>query len=170
MAPDRFVYGGWGSKMGLIFPIAKVLDYATDQETLTKHDNPFAQVVLAHLQAMETRRDPLQRRQGKVQLVKGLYEHGWKAEDVRQLFRLIDWLMDLPEELQEGFREELYRYEEEKTMPYVTSVERLAVRETLLEMIEVGLQGKFGQAGLELLPKIRARRITPSSVRWRKRS
>jgi hypothetical protein len=158
--PGRFVYGGWGSRMGLIFPIAKVLNYATDQEALTKHDNPFAQVVLAHLKAMETRRDPLQRRQWKIQLVKGLYEHGWQAEDVRQLFRVIDWLMDLPKELQEGFREELYRYEEEKTMPYVTSVERLAKkegrRESLLEVIEIGLQGKFGQAGLELLPQIRA--------------
>jgi hypothetical protein len=37
----------------------------------------------------------------------------------------------------------LYRYEEEKTMPYVTSVERLAkkegARESLLEVIELGL-------------------------------
>jgi hypothetical protein len=39
-------------------------------------------------------------------------------------------------------------------------VERLAkeegVREGLLEAIEVVLEGKFGQAGLELLPMIRA--------------
>ncbi len=166
--PDRFVYGGWGSKMGLIFPVAKILDYAEKQEELTKHTNPFAQVVLAHLKALETRRDPARRRQWKTQLVKGLYERGWKAEDVRQLFRLIDWLMDLPHELQEGFREELHRYEEEKRMPYVTSVERLAkeegrqegrqegVRDSLLKVIKTGLQGKFGRAGLKLLPKIRA--------------
>ncbi len=65
--------------------------------------------------------------------------------------------MDLPHELQEGFREELHRYEEEKRMPYVTSVERLAKEEgRLLEVIEAGLQGKFGRAGLKLLPKIRA--------------
>jgi hypothetical protein len=54
----------------------------------------------------------------------------------------------------------LHRYEEEKRMPYVTSVERLAKeegrKEELLEVIEAGLQGKFGRAGLKLLPKIRA--------------
>ena len=166
--PHRFSYGGWGSKMELTFPVAKLLDYADQQEALAQHTNPLAHVVLAHLKALETRRDPVQRRQWKIQLVKGLYEHGWSAEDVRQLFRLIDWLMDLPQELQEGFREELHRYEEEKTMPYVSSVERLAkeegrqegrqegVREGLLKAIEVGLKRRFGRAGLKLLPKLRA--------------
>jgi hypothetical protein len=76
----------------------------------------------------------------------------------------MDWLLDLPKELQEGFRDELYRYEEEKRMPYLSSVERLAkeegrkegVREGLLKAIEARLRGKFGRAGLKLLPKIRA--------------
>jgi hypothetical protein len=58
--------------------------------------NPFAKVVLAHLKALETRSDPGERRAWKFRLVRGLYERGFKAEDVRQLFRLIDWLMDLP--------------------------------------------------------------------------
>jgi flagellar biosynthesis/type III secretory pathway protein FliH len=48
---------------------------------------------------------------------------------VRQLFRVIDWLMALPPEMQEQFREELHTYEKEKQMPYVTSVERLAKEE-----------------------------------------
>ena len=33
----------------------------------------------------------------KIQLIKGLYERGWAADEVRRLFRVIDWMMDLPE-------------------------------------------------------------------------
>lgn len=62
------------------------------------------------------------------QMVKCLYDRGWSAEDVRQLFRVIDWLLDLPEELQKGFEEDLFSWEEEKRMPYITSVERSGIK------------------------------------------
>jgi hypothetical protein len=78
---------------------------------LTASDNPVAQVVLAHLEAQATRSAPEGRRDSKVRLVKGLYDRGWSAVDVRQLFRLIDWLMELPAELQDGFRQELHKFE-----------------------------------------------------------
>jgi len=47
-----------------------------------------------------TQGEPEDRRASKVRLVNGLYDRGWSADDVRQLFRLIDWLMELPAELQ----------------------------------------------------------------------
>ena len=53
-------------------------------------------VVLAHLKTLETRRSPADRYAWKLRLVKGLYQRGMDAEDVRQLFRFIDWIMDLP--------------------------------------------------------------------------
>jgi hypothetical protein len=46
-------------------------------------------VVLAYLRALETRQDPDSRGRYKIHLVKGLYQRGWSAEDVRQLFRVI---------------------------------------------------------------------------------
>jgi hypothetical protein len=64
----------------------------------------------------------------------------------------------------------LHRYKEEKRMPYLSSVERLAkeegrqegrqevLREILLNLIKAGLQGEFGRAGLKLLPKLRTRK------------
>ncbi|MBI4861547.1 MAG: hypothetical protein HY815_14990, partial [Candidatus Riflebacteria bacterium] len=61
--------------------------------------------------------------------MKGLYDRGLSAKQVRQLFRLIDWMLQLPEELEQEFRVELDRFEEERKMPYVTSVERLARKE-----------------------------------------
>ena len=57
-------------------------------------------VVLAHLKALETQRSPADRHAWKVRLVKGLYERGMDPEDVRQLFRFIDWVMGLPEPLE----------------------------------------------------------------------
>jgi hypothetical protein len=36
-----------------------LLEYADRTDKLAAYDNPFAIVVLAHLQALQTRRDPL---------------------------------------------------------------------------------------------------------------
>ena len=48
---------------------------------------------------------------------------------MRELFRLIDWMMHLREDLTERFKQELDQLEESLQMPYVTSVERLAKAE-----------------------------------------
>ncbi|MCE7884170.1 MAG: DUF4351 domain-containing protein [Actinobacteria bacterium ATB1] len=42
------------------------------------------------------------------------------------MFRLIDWMRSLPENLSVEFVRELSALEEELSMPYVTSVERIA--------------------------------------------
>ncbi len=75
----------------------------------------------------------------------------------------IDWMMDLPKELTQQFKQEIHRFEEEKKMPYVSSVERLAIEEGraqglsegLLEGIEQNLKSKFGPEALKLMPEIR---------------
>ena len=53
---------------------------------------------------------------------------GYRREDVLNLFRFIDWIMRLPEEMEADFWQEIRRYEEEENMPYVTSVERIGVK------------------------------------------
>jgi hypothetical protein len=174
--PSAFGYGRWGCRTGIDFLPVKLLDHAGALERLEGSANPLAAVVLAHLQAQATRGDPLSRRQWKLRIVKGLYERGWTADDIRELFRLIDWILDLPEDLQEAFRSEVHEYEEDKGMPYVTSIERLArkegrqegreegreegrkegLREGLLEGITLDLEAKFGPRGSKLLPRIQA--------------
>jgi hypothetical protein len=161
--PDRFEYGRWGSKTGIQFPVVKLIDYAQAAANLEQNDNPFAAIVLAHLKALESKDEPATRSRWKLRLVKGLYERHWTAEQVRQLFRLIDWMMALPEEMEEQFRIAVYEYEEENRMPYVTSIERLAKAEGLEEGLRNGLQrgiglaleAKFGQAGRRLASKLK---------------
>ena len=56
--PFRFGSGVWGVSAGIRFRLVKLLDYADQYESLEKSDNPFAQVVLAHLTTRRSRRDP----------------------------------------------------------------------------------------------------------------
>src|SRR5262249_34325514 len=162
--PSRFEIGRWGSRLGIDFLTAKLLDYRGRERELEASPNPFAAVVLAHLKVLETRRNPDERVRWKVRLVQGLYDRGLGREEVRQLFRLLDWMVQLPKELEDDFQQEMFAFEEERKMPYVTSIERFAIkkgreqglRKGALEGIAANLKAKFGAAGRRLLPKVQA--------------
>jgi hypothetical protein len=72
--------------------------------------------------------------------VKRLYELGYSRSDVLNLFKFIDWAMILPEGLKRAFWEELRIYEEERQMPYVTSVEQIGYDRGLHVGEETGVE------------------------------
>ncbi len=146
--PNRFSLETMGCKVDFVFPIVKLADFRTQLEQLEISRNPFACIIVAHLQSFATKGQPRDRLQWKVRIVKGLYEQGWTADRVRHIFRVIDWIIDLPVELQKEFRVNLNTIEEEKKMPYVTSVERLAREEGIEQGIEQGIEKGIEQ-GIE---------------------
>ena len=101
---------------------------------LESHDNPFAIVVMAHLKAVETRKNHSLRKQWKIELTRLLYEKGYSKEQVLDLYSFIDWVLTLPEALEKIFLEDLRTYEKEKKMPYITSAERLGKKEGKREL------------------------------------
>ncbi len=131
--PDQFGYGLFGCAMGIRFPIAKLLDYASRVAELETVQNSFAAVVLAHLKTQETRDNPASRRTWKFRLIKSLYDRGLGGEQVRLLFKFLDWIMVLPEELEEALSMDLAAFEKERTMPYVSSIERIALQKGKIE-------------------------------------
>ncbi|MFO5527304.1 MAG: hypothetical protein ACLBM1_05630 [Cuspidothrix sp.] len=76
----------------------------------------------------------------ELSLVRMLLESGLSRQDIRQLFRFIDWIMVLPEELAISFKTEIKSYEEARKMRYVTSIERLAKQEGIEEGLQEGRQ------------------------------
>jgi hypothetical protein len=153
--PSQYEYGRWGFRTGTEFPIVKLLDYAKREQALETDPNPFAILVLAHMKTLETRRSPADRQVWKLRLVKGLYERGMDAEDIRQLFRFIDWIMDLPEGRERSFWQEFDAYQQEKRMPFITIAERVGMEKGLLQGIEACLEMKFGAEGLKLMAELR---------------
>jgi hypothetical protein len=117
--PNRYEYARWGFRSLIEFPVVKLLDSAPKYRELEADPNPFAVVVLAQLKALETRRSPAERQAWKVRLVKGLYQRGMDSEDIRQLFRFIDWVMELPITLEQLFQEEMVAFYEERRMPFM---------------------------------------------------
>jgi Putative transposase, YhgA-like len=136
--PHSYGYALGGCRMGLEFPIAKLLDYEVQWQQLEESLNPFAVMVMAHLKTKATTGEPQQRKQWKWVLVRRLFEQGYSRDDVVELFRLVDWMMGLPKALEQEFRAELRQYQEERQMPYITSVERLAKEEGVQEGIDLG--------------------------------
>jgi hypothetical protein len=126
--PDSFGYQRWGCKVGIRFPAVKLLDYRERWAELERSANPFAVVIQAHLKTQETRHAAEARYGAKLALVKSLYRRGWNRSDILELFRCIDWMLRLPEALEERIWSEMQDYEEERKMPYVTSVERIGIR------------------------------------------
>jgi len=95
---------------------------------------------MTHLKGLETRNNPDNRLKWKLSLVKRLYQRRYKREDILELFRFIDWIMTLPEDLEKRFSDDMVQYEEEMKMPYVTSVERMGIKKGQLMGIELGRQ------------------------------
>jgi hypothetical protein len=157
--PRSYGYDLWGTEIGFRFPMVKLLDHAARRAELEGSDNPFATVVLAHLDTQETRQDLSQRKDRKFGLVKRLLERGWDGERVRQLFNLIDWLMELPRDLKIQFSEEVVRYQEERRMPFINTFEELALErgraEAFTKGIEKLLRVRFRSAASQLMDEIR---------------
>jgi hypothetical protein len=126
--PSFYRVNRWGFELLFRFPIVKLIDYNKAWAQLEADANPFAIVVMAHLKTRQLRRSR-QLLAWKLKLVRMLYERGYERQDVLELFRFLDWLIKLPRELEEQFKDEMTRYEESRTMPYVTSVERIAREE-----------------------------------------
>lgn len=81
-------------------------------------------------------------------------KYGLNHKQVLNLFAFLDWMLTLPLDLEREFLVEVENLVEEQRMKYVTSVERIARRESLLKGIEVSLEVKFGSEGLNLLSEI----------------
>ena len=145
------------------FPIAKLTDYHDKVNELLAADNSFAIVTATHILTQRTRKNDEERYQAKRLLVRLLYQRKWDKQRVIDLFSVIDWMMRLPEELDQQLWQEIEILEENEKMQYVTSVERIGIAkgrqkgllEGEAEMLGLVLNHRFGELSDAVVNRLR---------------
>ncbi len=147
--PESFDYEVFGCRLGLRFPVAKLMDWSGSDAKLIDSHNPFAVITRAHLANRATRDDPVAREQAKLGLVRDLFRMGLDRQRLTELFRVIDWMMRLPKDCELRFRKNVCNVKEDSAMRYVTSIERLAMEEGMqqgwVRALSLQLTSRFGE-------------------------
>jgi hypothetical protein len=142
--PDHFGYELFGCRVGIDFPVVKLLDYQGQLENLLADPNPFALVTAAHLLTQQTKGDNQGRFAAKWRLAKLLYRRDWDKQRIIDLFSVLDWMMQIPPELQQQLWRDIEQLERNQHMPYITSVERIGMERGLQQGLQQGrLEGKL---------------------------
>jgi hypothetical protein len=137
--PDQYVREKGGCRLTFTFPVVKLLSYKSEEE-LEIDPSPLAAASLVQLGKLRAGSDMGRRLAVKLALARALYVRGYDRERLLKLFRFLDYVLTLPEELSERFDRELEDIEESLNMPYVTSIERRARQEGREEGRQEGRQ------------------------------
>ncbi len=148
-----------GQGVRFTFPVVELEGWRGRWDELESRapGNPFAVLVMAQLQANRYR-DKRMRLGPKFELVRSLRHYGYTPTTAGQIYRLIEWMITLPRDLEPEYLQAVNALPEEHKMTYVTLIEREGIKRGRVEGIKEGLtQGLTqGQADL-LLRQIRRR-------------
>jgi hypothetical protein len=143
--PEIYSAVVWNRKiLSYRFFAVKLLDYKTKQAFLKKHENPFATVIAAHFVAKQTRNNIQQRALQKLHLTRRLFERGLGRENIHNLYKFIDWVITLPQELEIQYNEQIHQLEKEYgKVAYITTAERIGMQKGFEQGILKGIaQGR----------------------------
>ncbi|NEP44475.1 MAG: transposase, partial [Okeania sp. SIO2H7] len=138
--PSSYSYGLDVCQMQLDFATAKILDYEPQWEMLEQSTSPIAIMLMAHLKTQATTSNLDERLQWKWTLARSLFEKGYTRDDIILLFRIVDKMMALSAELQQGFKQQVITYQEERKMPFLSTIEEDAMAVGIQQGMEQGIQ------------------------------
>ncbi len=170
--PHTYSRSLWGCGVRFEFPVCKLLDLP--EEWFQRPGDPIARVIQAHRAALRTAWDSPQRRMRKLELLLHLKQEEEAGElgrdEVHQVLRLLDWLLQLSEAEEIKLRQELAQLKPEKSMPFVTSFERFArlegQREGLRRALRDVLLARFGPIPEEMAGAIESCSDADQLGRW----
>jgi hypothetical protein len=136
--------------------VIKLIDYQGKEAELDASSNPFSDVILAQLAAINLNgKHDEQKKKVKFSLTKRLYEKGYTKEKVLNLYTFIDWLIGLPKLLEVQYLNDIYALEEATKMAYITSAERFGMEKGIQqEKIIIAEKLLAEKVDLEFIAKI----------------
>lgn len=136
-----YAYDYWGCELSFRFPVSCLENWRPRMGELLAlaPQNPFAVVILVQLEA-NAARDARQRLARKTELMRRLLRLGYTQDNVIKLFRVLDAMLALPEDLDHIFADTLSQIGEETQMTYVPIVERILLKREREQGLQEGRQ------------------------------
>ncbi|MCX6360725.1 MAG: cytosolic protein [Armatimonadetes bacterium] len=138
--PQGFGYSRWDCSARLDFPMVKLTDWEGRTAELLRGGNPFGIAVAAHLAALATGRRPGSRFDQRKALYRDMRRLGVSQDKASALMTFMDWVLELPEELDDRFWSEVREEEGDTAMQYVTRFEQKAMERGRQEGVLLGRQ------------------------------
>jgi hypothetical protein len=145
--PTSYSYQSFGCRITFHFLICKTIDFKGKLDDPRYRHQQVLFIIAAHLGTQQHRHNPQQLKDYRLELTVRFANEGYSPLEIRQLHRLIDWLMPLPDGLKIQFRTQLQQRLPDKTMPHITLFEELALKEGL----EKGILQNAREAILDVL-------------------
>jgi hypothetical protein len=136
--PDVYEVATAGRYVRVEFNVAKLIYYREKMPDLKRSVNPFAFVTEVLLEETRYRRSMDIRKLEymynlKKRLAWRLFRRGFNGDYIWSLLRFLDWILQLPKELEKRLRENIDQKWGGETMSYITSWERIAEEKGHLE-------------------------------------
>ncbi len=149
--PNRYVSECCGCLVTFEFPLVKIIDYIPEEVEKKVKENVFALGVLAYLRTLETEGAYENRYRWKKEFLIRLYDLGMKRETIAALFQFIEWIMKLPEEMDNQLIDEMYKIEEDKGVSIISLMEKKGYEKGIKEGIQRGKQKVLRKVILDVL-------------------
>ncbi len=178
--PEPYDYELWGCRSRFDYLSCKLLDFK--DEFLLRSRNPIAKLILAQRIAHRTASDSPERCRMKLQWIRQLLQQGFRRQDLHRLFTMLERMTPLTGELDIEFRHQLKQSDPYKTMPFVTTLERVAMEEglsqgrsegqlsALRESIGDLLKDRFGVIPEDVVERLEQESNTGTLRLWNRRA
>ena len=138
--PYEFKFEKWDFALNFKFPLVKIIDYINYDFEKEYRKNPFSLLVQAYLKTMETENHEFRRFEWKKRFIGALHDLGFDHKTLYNLFRFIEWIMELPEELEDKLYLEILEMKGEKDMSFMTILEKKSMEKGLEKGMKEGLK------------------------------
>ncbi|MDW8105892.1 MAG: hypothetical protein RMK45_00270, partial [Armatimonadota bacterium] len=148
--PSRYVRELPGTRLDFQFHSVKLMDI--DEAFLqaqARERNPAALMLLAFRKAISTEADMEARFAARQQLTRLMFEFGYHEDDKAQILRLLEWVMKLPEVLEQRIEELVEEYKRERGTTFISRLERRAIEQGYAEGFAKGHAEGFAEGRAE---------------------
>lgn len=156
--PASYREGVLGCEDTFTFRVVKLSEWRERMGELEPGDNLFGLFLCAHLETMATRGDVPRRQDAKFRILANLVRRDVLQADFQRWYRLIDWILKLPEDANRAVWLRVEELMEPKPMSHVTFAEiygrEKGIRQGIKDSIREALEAKFPQEGLALAAEL----------------